>query len=255
MGSIFLLLSILLMLVSCSTELKYEMSNHKFLTPETKGEFLKGDVALSFQEKQKVVLATAYDNFIFNLPSTTNTNSSMTYTGEFNLPITLGLLNRLDFFTLDSKYGMKFQFLGSPENEKKIEWKAALALAYGSEHNDSSVTYSSNGSNRTYSTDVKVKNYDVNLIFGKRLTDTFLLYLSLMRDYYAYDGTLSSSQFSAVQVSGRSVNYGALLGGYLTEAHSNHPTFVKFEGGVVDGKLDNRNSRTAATFGGDVGWS
>lgn len=251
----FLILS-LFILVSCSTELKYKMSNHKFLTPETKGKFLKGDIALAYQQSQKVVLATAYDHIIFNLPATVNTNSSMDRTGEVNLPITLGLLSLLDFYTLDSSYGLKFQFWGSPEMERTLGWKAAIALAYGYEHNDSSgLTYTSGNNSRSYNTDIKVKNYDVSLIFGKRLTETFLLYLSLMRDYYNYSGSLTSTQFSNINVSGHSINQGAVLGAHLIESNSKRPFFFKLEGGVVDGQLDSRNSRTAATFGGDVGWS
>lgn len=256
MKKIFILASFVLLLTSCSSELKYHMSNHKFLTPETKGKFLKGDIGLAYQENQKVVLANAYDYLIFNLPASVSTATSIRRSSDINLPITLGMFRRLDFYTVDSTYGLKFQFVGSSELERELGWKAAIALGYGYEHNDSSsLNYSNGTSVRNYNTDIKVKNYDVSLIFGKRFTETFLLYLSLMRDYYNYKGALSSTEFPSLNTSGHSVNIAANIGGHLIEAQSNHPFFVKIEAGIVDGKLDQRESRTAGTFGGDVGWS
>lgn len=245
----------LTLLASCSTELKYHMTNHRFLTPETKGAFLKGDVSAAYQLNQKVILASAYDSIVFNLPTTPNTDTAMEGTSEFNLPITLGLLKRLDFYMIDEKYGLKFQFVGSPEAERSTGWKAAIAASYGSEENDSAgVTFTSGNSTRTYDTKIKLENNSVQLIVGNRLEENFLLYLTLVRDYYKYNGTLTSNQFSALNVSGHSTNYGSLLGFNLQSDDKKHPVYVKVEGGVMKGKLDKNNARTAGTIGGAVGW-
>jgi hypothetical protein len=246
----------LLLLASCSSELKYEMNNHKFLSPETKGEFLKGDVSLSYQHTQNVLLAGAYDFVIFNLPASVSTDSSLSRTGNLSLPINLGLLTRLDFYTLDSKYGFKYQFYGSPEKDRVLEYKAAFAAAYDSEHNEAgNIIYTNNATTRNYSTDIKIKSYELSLILGKRVSETLLWYVNFMRDYYNYKGALSSNQFSTVNVSGHSTNQGALLGLHYLESNSNHPLTAKVEAGVVDGKLDGRNSRTAGTYGFEAGWS
>jgi len=100
---------------------------------------------------------------------------------------------------------------------------------------------------------MKLKNNSVQLLLGNRFNKQFLFYLSLMRDYYKYDGTLTSSQFSTVNLTGHSLNYGASLGIHLSGADKNS-AFFKAEAGVVKGTLNN-HSRTAGTAGGAVGWS
>lgn len=251
----YLLALVLVLSVSCSTELKYKMSNHKFLSPETKGEFLKGDISISYQREQKVLLGTAYDAVIFNLPGGLSTDSKLSSAGRLSLPLNLGLLERLDFYTLNSKYGLKYQFYGSSEKAREVDYKAAIAMAYGYENQDSeSLVYTSSNNSRNYNTDMKVKSYELSLILGKRINESFLWYINFMRDYYNYKGALTSNQFSALNVSGHSTNMGANLGLHFLAA-AKQPFTAKTEVGVVNGKLDNRDSRTAGTFGLDLGWS
>lgn len=251
--NIFLILTLILA-SSCSTQLKYHMNNHKFLTPETKGEFLKGDISLSYQQTQKAILAEAFNFYIFN--SSVNTLPSMSRSSSVDIPIDLGLFRRLDFFTLDSKYGLKYQFWGAPENEKAIDYKAALSLAYGyDDQNSSDVTYTSGSTSRTYSTKMKVSSYDASLLLGYRFSELQLIYVNLFRDSYKYKGTLSSNQFATVNASGESYNQGALLGFHFTQANEKRPLIAKLEIGVADAKLDNKQSITVGTYGADLGWS
>jgi hypothetical protein len=243
-------------LSSCTTQLKYHMSNHKFLTPETKGEFLKGDISLSYQQTQKVVVAEAFDYVIFNLPATMSTSPSIDRSFSIDIPINLGLFKRLDIFNQDSTFGLKYQFWGKPENDLTEEYKAALALSSGYDHqNNASQTYASSNSTRVYNTDMKVTSYEASFLLGYRFSEAKLAYLNIFRDTYNYKGALTSNQFAAINVSGKSYNQGAILGLNLTEKNTKHPCSVKIEVGVVDAKLDNRNSSTVSTFGTDIGWS
>lgn len=245
---------ILILTSSCSTQLKYHMNNHKFLTPETKGEFLKGDISLSSQQTQKAIVAEAFNFYIFN--SSVNTSPSMSRSSSIDVPIDLGLFRRLDFFTLDSKYGVKYQFWGAPENEKTVDYKAALALAYGYDNqNSSDVTYTSGSTSRIYSTKMKVSSYETSLLLGYRFSELQLIYLNIFRDSYKYNGTLSSNQFAAVSASGKSYNQGALLGFHFTQANEKRPFIAKLEVGVADAKLDNKQAITVGTYGADLGWS
>ena len=247
---------ILIFLSACSTELKYHMKNHQFLTPETKGEFLKGDVALAYQQTQKVVLAEAFDPLIFNLPAVANTQASITRSASVDIPINLGLLKRLDIYNLDSKFGFKYQFLGTAENELKEEYKVALAVSYGSQHETSATeTYTNSASARVYNTDMKVNSTDVSLLLGYRFNDTRLIYLNIFRDNFNYNGSLTSNQFSSINLSGVSYNQGMILGASFNEKEVKHPVIARIELGVVNSKLDNRNSNTVGTSGADLGFS
>jgi hypothetical protein len=252
----FFPLLFLLFLTSCATELKYEMNNHKFLSPEAKGEFLKGDISLALQRDQKVVLATAYDAIIFNLPASTSANASVTKNTNISIPINLGLLEKVDFYTANFKYGFKYQFYGSSEKERKTEFKAALAAAYGEKYKNSGNVVFTNGnsSSRTYNTDLKLRSYELSFIFGKRLSESVLVYLNILRDYYSYKGALTSSQFAAINVSGKSVNQGGMLGINFLENSPTRPFTAKLEAGVVTGKLDNRKSITFGSYGAEAGW-
>lgn len=246
---------LLILLTSCATELKYKMNNHKFLTPETKGEFIKGDGGISLQTNNKIVLASANDSLVFNLPTVLVTEPTVSTAIDYNLALNLGLLSQLDVYAIDSTLGVKFQFLGASEKEQQNDWKAAIALAYGYKNNTSSDDITYHGSNsglRTYSARIKIKDYNTSLIIGKRVSEKFLIYLNLLRDYYNYQGTLTSNQFSPVNDSGHSVNLGALLGMHITGMQG---IFIKAEAGVVSAKLNNRPARTAATGGGMLGWS
>jgi hypothetical protein len=118
MIKIISLLSIVL-LVSCSTELKYTMNNAKFLTPEARGKLLKGDVSLSYQTVNKVVISEAFDPIIFNLPASATDVNQIRNSGNISLPINLGLMEQLDFYTIDSKYGFKYQFVGAGDEKRE----------------------------------------------------------------------------------------------------------------------------------------
>jgi hypothetical protein len=240
---------ILLTLASCSTQLKYSMRNTNFLTPESKGDFMKGDLSIALEKANKILLADAYEPLIFNLPAQTNSSSSISQTIETNFPITLGLIKQLDVYNFNDTYGLKYQFIGTPENEKKSEFKAALAFGYGYSHDSSDLTYTSTSS-RIYSTDLKLKSYHSNLLFGYRVTDSGLFYLNIFYDDYSYKGTLSSNQFSTIYANGTSVNEGILLG-----AKSNWSSLIsKVECGIVLAKLNAAKSLTTGTLEATVGW-
>jgi len=246
----------LLILSGCSTELKYTMNNSKFLTPEARGKLFKGDVSLSYQTVNKVVISEAFDPIIFNLPASATDVNQIRNGGNISLPINLGLMEQLDFYTIDSKYGFKYQFVGAGDEKREEGYKAAVALAYGYDHPDKEdVIYSNGNSVRTYSTDMKVKSYELSLLFGKRIDNKNLFYTNLFHDRYEYDGKLTSTSFSEVKASGKSQNTGLLLGYELSSDPKGLGAKIKLEGGIVYGKLDDSDDRTAGTFGSSLGFS
>ncbi len=251
----FLLNLLIVFLSSCSTQLKYYMNNHKFLSPEAKGELLKGDLAISYQQTQKVVVAEAFDYLVFNLPPSTSTSESISRSSSLDIPINIGLSKKIDFVALDSKYGFKYQFLGTPQNEIAEGYKAAAIVTYGYDKQDpTSVTYSSTNNNRIYSTQMEVTSYEMSLIFGKRFSENRLLYMNFFRDNYKYSGTLSSTQFATINATGKSYNQGVILGAEYIRKEGKHVYLGKLEIGVADAKVDNRKSLTVGTYGFDFGW-
>ncbi len=252
----FFLFLYLSLLFGCSTQLEYTMNNFKFLSPEAKGKLLKGDIGMSDQMTHKVVISEAFDPLIFNLPAVTTNVNQISVGNALSMPINLGLLERMDFFTIDGKYGFKYQVLGDPEVLKVEGYKGSIALSYGYDHPEvTNVTYTSSSSVRSYSTDMKVSSYEVNLIFGKRISPQHLFYSSLFHDSYNYKGQLTSTQFATVNVKGKSQNTGLLLGYELSQAGEEKlGAKVKLEGGVVQGKLDSYDKRTSGVVGGMLGF-
>ena len=252
----YFILLFLVLLVSCTTELKYPMNNHKFLSPESVGELGKGNISLGIQEDQKVLLASAYDDLIFSIPSNVDTSSKISKNVNISFPINVGLLERLDFYTANFKYGLKYQFYGSPEKERKSEYKAALALGYGNKNKNSGTVVTQNNNNvRNYNADIALRSYEISCLVGKRFSETLLWYLNVFRDYYSYKGALSSSQFASVYVSGKSVNQGAMLGIHYLENDKKNPFTAKAEFGLAHGKLDRQGSITYGSYGIEGGYN
>lgn len=248
------LILLCLILSSCTTTLKYTMNNSKFLTPETKGKFLSGDVGLSYQLTNKVVLESAFDPLIFNTPIVLDLNY-ITTGFNLSLPINLGLLERLDFYSIDSKYGFKYQFIGDPAIKRTEEYKAAIALGYGVDKPESGNIIYNGSSTRTYNTSIKIKSYETSILIGKRVSEKSLLYTNLFYDYYNYNGDLTSSQFSPIHAEGHSYNAGALFGYELS--NKDFPiAIIRLEGGVAVGRLDNTDSKTSGAIGASasLGW-
>lgn len=251
------LLLLLFLTTGCSTQLKYEMNNVKFLSPETKGKFLKGDIGIGLQQTHKVILTEAFDAVIFNTNDTTTVNS-VENGSELSIPINLGLLERLDAYTLDSKYGLKFQFLGDSEFKRTEGYKASVAIAIGHDTPESeNVVYRENAVSRTYSTAAEVDSLEFSLIAGKRFNSSNMLYLNLFHDQYNYEGNLTSNQFAPINAKGKSTNSGVLLG-YQVSGSGKESLFViwKVEGGVVRGKLGDFSDKTSGVYGTTIslGW-
>jgi len=231
------------------------MNNFKFLSPEAKGKRLKGDIGMGYQMTHKVVISEAFDPVIFNLPVVTTNINQINVSNALSTPLNLGLLERMDFFTMDGKYGFKYQVLGKPEFAKASGYKGSIALSYGHDHPEkTSINYSTSSSVRTYSTDLKVTSFEVSLLVGKRISTQHLFYTNIYYDAYNYEGELSSTQFAAIKVKGKSTNKGLLLGYELSQAgEESVGAKVKLEGGLSQGKLDNYDTKISGIFGGVIG--
>lgn len=229
------------------------MNNEKFLSPETKGKFLKGDLGIGYQAVHKVYLVDAFDPIVFNLSPLVLDLNTIVVSSSLDLPFNLGLLENLDFYSVDSKYGLKYQFLGEPELARSTGYKGSFALAYGYDHPDTGdQTFIYTGqTNRTYSTDIKVKSIETSLIIGKRFSPENLLYSTIYYDYYSYDGVLTSSQFNTIHAKGKSFNT-ALLLGYELSSKDSLTAKLKVEGGVAAGKLDNIDTKVSGTIGSSL---
>lgn len=245
----------LVFLVGCSTQLKYEMSNVKLLTPEAKGKLLKGDLGMSVQQTHKVVLTEVIDSLIFNY-QTINKDKSIENGGDVSFLLNLGLLEQVDFYLHGGKLGLKYQFYGSNQLERNNDYKAAVALAYGSEDSGShSYVTSNNSSTRSYSTDMNVVSTEIAFLFGRRTTKNHLYYTTLFYDSYNYEGTLTSTQFNPILAKGKSTNLGWLVG-YELSNESVPNVFMKLESGVVQGRVESYAKKTSGVFGLNInmGW-
>jgi len=168
----FKIIALLLLLTSCTTTLKYQMDNHSFLTPETKGEFLKGDVGVSYHQTQKVVLAKVFDDFIFGTTTVSDSKSISQGASLLGpLAINLGLINAVDFYIQGARFGFKYQFIGTSQKENSTGYKGAIALGYGYDKRDKEdVTYTGISTTRIYSTEMKLTNTQISMLAGYRFT-------------------------------------------------------------------------------------
>jgi hypothetical protein len=249
-----IILLMLFFISGCSSTLKYEMDNFKFLSPESNGEFGHGNMGISYGNQNQAKLSEIFYPDVFSSANTHVTNvNGVSNTNTMNLNFDIGLLEKLDLILLgDGTAGLKYQFYGDTRKSKTEGYKLSAAISYLKETKSSQgMDFSFNGQQKNYATSLDLASYKTSIIFGKRFNERFLAYLNFMADRYDYNGYLTSSVYGSVYPNGKSYNTGLLLGG---EYQSGSNIVEKFELGVVRGKINSFDERISGAFAAYVGF-
>lgn len=162
----------------CAT--KYTVPTNRFMTPETQGGAFRGQFELQTTKANQLTIIT--NNGSVEDGVTYSAVKKPGYMASFSL------FDALDFVwshvaSGNSMGGAKVQFLGASRTGKATGHKlSAVALFGGNEHEtkDKSVKF-------------RLDGQELMLIYGYRITENILPYVSLGQSSYTFEGVLTSS--------------------------------------------------------------
>lgn len=182
LASLLLSISVLTLLQSCS-QIKIKTPSARFTSPEANGRLFSGKIQIQQTGGTEAIVDLSNDK-LDNSLYLKNTASPIEITGEF------GILKNLDLFIKPHKdsatlTGLKLQFIGPNYKEAKAgDHSMAFTIAGGKEtrsdsDDDSFLLDDSN-------TDVEIEQtvFDTALIYGYRLDNTSLAYISINATKY-----------------------------------------------------------------------
>jgi hypothetical protein len=171
------MLIILITLGGCAT--RYMVPTNRFITPESQGGVLRGQFELQYTQAHELSMASFWgrtdDGVLYNEVSRTG------------YMLSTSLFNAFDFIwshtaSSNSMVGGKVQFVGGSRTEKAAGHKLALAALVGANDHvliDESVSF-------------RLEGKEVLLIYGYRINEIVMPYMSLAKSDYNFDATLKS---------------------------------------------------------------
>jgi hypothetical protein len=254
-------ITILLTLTSCATDIDYHVPLTRFDSPETKGDFLAGDVGINWGVSHRVRTAEVAESIFPSIFDPTIDNDTATERRSHgSINASLGLLKRLDFNYESfgdgpSMYGVKFQFFGAPEMAKSKGFKASIKGSIGGMSEDEgTLSVNTTSGTRSYNGNIDVDAMDAALNVGYRFNPTFLMYLNSVYSDHKVKSTLSSTSFDTVVVNGNVQTLGTLLG--LRISNDGGSMFLKIEGGYFKSSWNSSIEQESVPIGVgvDIGW-
>jgi hypothetical protein len=174
-----IILFCLFFLAGCAT--KYILPGNRFITPETQGGILRGQIEL--QQTNAPLLAVKADN----APS----NSGVEYSDikRTGFLFADSLFERFDLVwshtgSANSMLGGKFQILGGARTANATGHKIAVGALFGG--ND----YDTDGPDKVEFT---LQGREYLAIYGYRFTENILVYTSVSKSSYEYKGVVKSA--------------------------------------------------------------
>ncbi|WP_408098618.1 hypothetical protein ACJVC5_06825 [Peredibacter sp. HCB2-198] len=173
-----LLVLTLLLQVSCAT--KYIVPGNRFLTPESQGQALRGQIEIQQTNANQLTIDTSQgtvdQGVVYDEVSRTGFLASNS------------IFDQLDVYWshiggANSLVGLKFQFLGDSRVAKTAGHKMSIAAALGeNEHetDDQSVEFNLGGR-------------EFMLLYGYRFSENVMTYSSFSMATYKFDGDIRSS--------------------------------------------------------------
>jgi hypothetical protein len=164
-----------LFLYSCAT--RYVLPGNRFMTPETNGGFLRGQVELQQTNANQLRAKTAQ--------GTVNQGVAYSDLARTSYLVSSSFFEQVDLFwahtgAANSLAGVKVQLLGTPRVNNGIGHKLALSAALGEnahEPEDKSIDFTLGGR-------------EFGLLYGYRINPTLLPYSSLMYSSYNFEGDI-----------------------------------------------------------------
>lgn len=164
-----------LFLYSCAT--RYVLPGNRFMTPETNGSFLRGQVELQQTNANQLRAKTSQ--------GTTDQGVAYSDLARTSYLVSTSFFEQMDLFwahtgAANSLAGIKIQLIGSPRVSNGTGHKLALSAALGeNEHEpeDKSIDFTLGGR-------------EFGLLYGYRFNQSLLPYSSLMYSSYNFEGDI-----------------------------------------------------------------
>jgi hypothetical protein len=175
-----MILKILLLLFLSSCATKYVVPGNRFITPESHGGTFVTQV--EFQQTQATQLTINTDNG--------TVEDGVYYSGlkRAGFQFSSSLLDQFDFVwshtgSANSMLGLKLQILGASRSSKGAGHKLAVVFL---------------GGNNAHETDDKSVEFDLSgkeflVVYGYRISETFLPYVGVSYANYEFNGAIKSS--------------------------------------------------------------
>lgn len=177
----FLLLLSLYLLGGCAT--KYIIPGNRFLTPETQGGTFHGQVEIQQTSANQLTIDTTNNSIDDGVIYNTTTRTGFLFSDS--------LFDSFDFVwshtgSANSLLGGKLQLIGDPRLSKAAGHKLAVGALFGAnehETEDGSVKFELGGR-------------EFLLLYGYRITENFLPYVSYSRAAYDFNGKIQEGPLS-----------------------------------------------------------
>lgn len=168
-------LTFMLLLTSCAT--KYIVPGNRFITPETNGGALKGQIEIQQTKANQVTIDASQGNISNGVNYSTVARTAFLFSESF--------FDAFDLFwshigSANSLIGAKLQVMGGSKAAKAAGHKLAFAAAIGAnehEPEDKSIEF-------------KLAGNDLIAIYGYRFSEFLLPYISLSSARYDFSGTI-----------------------------------------------------------------
>lgn len=232
------LITFLLILTGCAT--KYILPANRFITPETNGGILKGQVELQQASASQVTVdttkGTINDGVLYENVTRTGFMYSTSIFDQFDLYWS-------HIASANSMLGAKVQFLGGSKTSKAVGHKLAFAAAFGAnehETEDEQVEFTLGGR-------------ELMLLYGYRFGEYVLAYTNLSHAQYNFDGKI---QGTGTALDGQSPKFeNTLLSLSLGAQFDFGPFLAKLEGTYQQLDADDTKQRAITVFGWSLGYS
>lgn len=173
-----LLLFALLFQVSCAT--KYIVPGNRFLTPESQGEALRGQVEIQGTSANQLIIDTSAGNVDNGVNYSIIDRTAFLFSNS--------LFNQLDIYwshvgSANSMIGLKFQFIGDPRISKSAGHKMSIAAAVGENEHET----------EDESVEFNLAGQELMLLYGYRFSEFILAYSSFSMASYSFKGEIRSS--------------------------------------------------------------
>lgn len=175
----FLHITLLLGLVSsCAT--RYILPGNRFMTPETQGEALRGQVEIQQGNANRLSVdtseGTVTNGVVYHDIQRTSYQASNSLFDPFDI-------YWAHTSSANGIFGAKFQILGGSRVSKSAGHKLAIAAGIGeNKHKNQDKTVNFN-----------LRAQENYLIYGYRFTEMFMLYANASYSKYAFDGKIKST--------------------------------------------------------------
>lgn len=231
-------LPLLFFLTSCAT--KYIIPGNRFMTPETNGGMFKGQIELQQANANQLTINTTNGSVEDGVFYQNVTRTGFMYATSF--------FDNFDLFWShvgggNSLLGVKFQIIGEPKAQNSVGHRLSLSAGFGGNEHETD----------DGAVDFKLEGNEFGLLYGYRINEMVLPYVSLFKSKYTFSGKIVGGPSSLRGLEPRlDTNILAFNAGFEFTVKA---IVAKFEGSYQQLDTTETKKRTQMLFGWTIGYA